>query len=81
MVYEGRVSKHYSKGQVEFNWPGTQLKTKLVGKSLKVTLAGYGDQFDVLVNGQLHKKIVTNANGNFEEHVVFYTAGSQNGRD
>ncbi|KZN52987.1 SGNH/GDSL hydrolase family protein [Pseudoalteromonas luteoviolacea] len=71
IVYEGRVSKHYSKGQVEFNWPGTQLKTKLVGKSLKVTLAGYGDQFDVLVDGQLHKKIVTNANGNFEEHVVF----------
>ncbi|ESP94598.1 SGNH/GDSL hydrolase family protein [Pseudoalteromonas luteoviolacea] len=71
IVYEGRVSKHYNKGQVEFNWPGTQLKTKLVGKSLKVTMAGYGDQFDVLVDGVLHKKIVTGQNGNFEEHVVF----------
>ncbi|TQF67589.1 SGNH/GDSL hydrolase family protein [Pseudoalteromonas luteoviolacea] len=71
IVYEGRVSKDYGKGQVEFNWPGTQLKTKLVGKSLKMTMAGYGDQFDVLVDGKLHKRLLTNPNGNFEEHTVF----------
>ncbi|KZN44683.1 SGNH/GDSL hydrolase family protein [Pseudoalteromonas luteoviolacea] len=71
IVYEGRVSKHYGKGQVEFNWPGTQLRTKLIGKSLKMTMAGYGDQFDVLVDGKFHKRLVTNQDGNFEEHIVY----------
>ncbi|MCF2859835.1 GDSL-type esterase/lipase family protein [Pseudoalteromonas sp. SMS1] len=77
IIYEGRVSKDYGKGQVEFNWPGTQLKTKLIGKSLRVTMAGFGDQFDVLVDGELHKRLFTNPNGNFEEHLVYEQSDSK----
>lgn len=57
--YEGRISKSYEQGEVQFNWPGSYFKTKLIGHSLSMTLTGYGDQFDVLVDGQLHKKVVT----------------------
>ena len=56
IVYEGRVVKLYETGQVNVNWPGSRFKTKLVGKSIQATLVGLGNQFDVLVDGQLHKK-------------------------
>ncbi|CAH9050160.1 Acetylxylan esterase / glucomannan deacetylase [Pseudoalteromonas holothuriae] len=59
IVYEGRVVKQYEQGQVSINWPGSSFKTKLTGKSLHVTLVGFGNQFDVLVDGKLHKKIIT----------------------
>ncbi|BBN83499.1 lipase [Pseudoalteromonas sp. A25] len=63
VVYEGRVVKQYDQGHVSINWPGSNFKTKLTGQSLHVTMVGLGNQFDVLVNGQPHKKIVTDYSG------------------
>ncbi|KAF7764390.1 hypothetical protein PCIT_b0381 [Pseudoalteromonas citrea] len=69
--YEGRIIKNYTDGQIQFNWPGSYFKTRLIGRSLSVVLTGYGDQFDVLVDGKLHKKIVTQYAEEPETYVLF----------
>ncbi|MCG7534196.1 SGNH/GDSL hydrolase family protein [Pseudoalteromonas sp. OOF1S-7] len=74
LIYEGRVHKNYQQGSVEFNWPGTTIHTQLVGKSIAIRLQGYGDQFDVLVDGQLHRKIETATTGETERFVLFEQA-------
>lgn len=61
--YEGRTIKDYSDGTVQFNWPGTSVKTQFNGTMLSVTLIGNGDHFDVLINGKLTQKLLT-ARGN-----------------
>ncbi|KAF7781735.1 hypothetical protein PRUB_b1055 [Pseudoalteromonas rubra] len=74
LIYEGRVHKNYQQGSVEFNWPGTAIHTQLVGKSIAVSLVGNGDQFDVLVDGRLHQKIVTASTGEAQRFVLFEQA-------
>jgi len=69
--YEGRISKQYTEGSVSFNWPGTQVKTRLMGKKISVEIVGFGDQYDVLINGKLHKKILTSYSGEPENFVLF----------
>lgn len=69
--YEGRIAKNYDMGEVRFNWPGSYFKTKLVGRRLAVKLIGQGDQFDVLVNGQFYKKIITQFGGVSESVELF----------
>ncbi|TMP27791.1 lipolytic enzyme [Pseudoalteromonas rubra] len=71
LVYEGRIHKNYQDGSVEFNWPGTAIHTQLVGKSLAVNLVGHGEQFDILVDGKLHKKIATAQTGEAQSFVLF----------
>ncbi|WP_105169765.1 SGNH/GDSL hydrolase family protein [Pseudoalteromonas sp. T1lg23B] len=70
--YEGRTDKHYDLGQVNINWPGTNFKTRLKGRSLSVTMVGLGNQFDVLVDGKLHKKIVTDYSGQPQTYPLFH---------
>ncbi|MBE0370947.1 lipolytic enzyme [Pseudoalteromonas sp. MMG013] len=69
--YEGRIVKSYDSGQVQFNWPGSYFKTKLIGRSIDIELTGYGDQFDILVNGRFHKKIVTDYSGQPQSFELF----------
>ncbi|WP_440056817.1 GDSL-type esterase/lipase family protein (plasmid) [Pseudoalteromonas sp. T1lg65] len=71
IIFEGRVSKNYQQGSVKLNWPGTQMRTKLIGRSIAIDIKGYGDQFDVLVDGKLHKKLKTSYSGESEHFVLF----------
>lgn len=75
--YEGRVSKNYADGSVRFNWPGSQLHTKLTGRAFHIELMGYGDQFDVLIDGKFTKKLKTNANGVAETFTLFESAKAE----
>lgn len=69
--YEGRVNKNYENGQVSFNWPGTQLHTKLTGRAFHIALKGFGDQFDVLINGEFSKKLLTDPSGATQTFTLF----------
>lgn len=63
IVYQGRTVKYLEEGRVSINWPGSNFKTKLIGTRLHMKLVGNGNQFDVLVDGKLHKKFVTDFSG------------------
>ncbi|NOU50037.1 SGNH/GDSL hydrolase family protein [Pseudoalteromonas sp. JBTF-M23] len=71
VIYEGRVVKQYQQGHVSINWPGSNFKTKLNGNSLHVTMIGLGNQFDVMIDGVLHKKIVTDYSGQPQKFELF----------
>lgn len=69
--YEGRIIKDYSNGEVKFNWPGSYFKTRLIGKSISMVAKGIDDQFDVLVNGDFHKKIKILDTDKSQEYVLY----------
>lgn len=71
LQYEGRNTKDYNAGTVQINWPGTTLKTRFVGSKLTVDMIGNGDHFDILNNGQLTNKIITNSGGTKQTFVLF----------
>ncbi|MEF2485203.1 GDSL-type esterase/lipase family protein [Vibrio mimicus] len=77
LQYEGRHINDYAAGTVKMNWPGSSVKTRLVGTELSVSLLGKGDRFDVLVDGQLHQTIVTNV-GNTPQTFTLYQQAQPN---
>ncbi|OEE66293.1 lipolytic enzyme [Enterovibrio norvegicus FF-33] len=76
--YEGRITKDYAAGTVQFNWPGTTLKTQFVGSQLTLNLIGNGDHFDVLINGKLSHKILTNRGNTVQSFTLFESEQSEN---
>lgn len=69
--YEGRSVKDYATGTVQINFPGSALKTKFTGTQLAINLKGKGDHFDVLVDGVLSHKIVTNIGNETQKFELF----------
>ncbi len=69
--YEGRSVKDYASGTVEFNFPGSALKTKFTGTQISINLKGKGDHFDVLINGKLSQKIITNYGNEAQNFPLF----------
>lgn len=76
VVYEGRTVKDYGEGTVAYNWPGTTIKTRFIGSKLSMNLIANGDHFDVVVNGKLSHKIVTNV-GNQPQTVTVFDSNSE----
>lgn len=72
--YEGRSVKDYAAGTVQFNFPGSALKTRFTGTTLTIHLKGKGDHFDVLVDGKLTTKILTNAGTATQKFELFTSA-------
>ncbi|KXF82299.1 SGNH/GDSL hydrolase family protein [Enterovibrio coralii] len=71
ICYQGRVVQNHDAGHVSFNWPGVNISLRFTGQILAVELAGCGDQFDVLVNGNLSQKLITDAQGLTETFTLF----------
>lgn len=78
LQYEGRSVKDYTSGTVQINWPGTTLKTRFLGSTLSIDMVGNGDHFDVLIDDQLTKKLITNGGSEVQRFVLFESDTAQN---
>ncbi|ELP5727459.1 lipolytic enzyme [Vibrio vulnificus] len=77
LIYEGRHHKDYHSGNVQVNWPGSRLKTGFVGTKLTITMQGYGDHYDLLIDGELKQTLITQASGAIETFLLFQSSSAK----